>query len=101
MGKKKAKGGPRGPRFPLEAKAQALALLERGDVTHEQLAADLGIGIVTLNRWRKQLADIEAEKPITKAERAKLKKLERENSRLQEEIEILKKAHTFWAKHRS
>ena len=99
--RKKKKKKSTGKRFPLEAKAQALTLLERGDVTVEQLADDLGVSERTIRAWRHQVADHEAETPLTKEERARLKAQEREIERLREEVEILKKARVFWEKHRS
>ena len=102
MGKKKKKTKkPLGPRFSDEAKAEAIAALVRGDVDVEGLAQGLGVSVRSLHRWRNEIADAEARQPLTKEERRKLRELERENEQLKLENEILKKARTFSAKHRS
>jgi transposase len=92
---------PTGRRFSEEAKAEAVALLERGDVTQEQLAAELGVTSRTLQNWRRQLQEAEEATPLTAEERRRLKRLTAENKRLKMELEILKKARTFSAKRRS
>ena len=98
MGKKKKRNGPH---FPLEAKRKAVEALERGDVKREELARDLGVSERSLHRWREQVEKADGVKPLDPEERKRLKKLEKENERLKLEIEILKKARTFSAKHRS
>lgn len=90
-----------GPHFTEEAKAKALALLERGDVTRHQLAEELGVSPVTLWRWEKRQAEAEGATPLSSGERKRLKTLARENERLKLELEILKKARTFSTKHHS
>jgi transposase len=90
-----------GPRFSDEAKAEAIAALVRGDVDSEGLARGLGVSTRSLRRWRNEIEDAEARQPLTKEERRKLRELERENQQLKLENEILKKARTFSAKHRS
>jgi transposase len=106
MGKKKknkktTKGQVLGPRFSDEAKTEAIAALVRGDVDLEGLAKGLGVSTRSLRRWRVEIEDAEARQPVTKEERRKLRRLERENRQLRLENEILKKARTFSAKHRS
>lgn len=95
------KGKPHGERFLEEAKAEAIALLERGDVTRQQLAEELGVTTRTLNNWRRKLQEAEEATPLTASERRRLKRLTAENKRLKMELEILKKARTFSAKRRS
>lgn len=99
--KKQKKKGALGPRFSDEAKAEAIAALVRGDVDYEGLAQGLGVSIRSLHRWRNEIDDAEARQPVTKEERRKLRQLEKENKQLKLEVEILKKARTFLAKHRS
>ena len=84
-----------------EAKREAVAILERGEISVEQLAAELGIGAKTLRDWQHQFEDEENNTPMTPEERRVLRRLEKENERLRMEVEILKKAATFFAKHRS
>jgi len=87
--------------FTEEAKAKAVALLERGDVTQNQLAAELGVSARTLRNWRKKLQQAEEATPLTAEERREHNNLKRENQRLREELEILKKFGTFIKKRRS
>ena len=65
------------------------------------VARELGIGQQTLSRWLKQ-ADIDdgrgPEGSLTSTEKDELQRLRRENKRLQEERDILKKATAFFAK---
>lgn len=94
------KGKPHGPRFAIEAKIEALKLLDRKDVTIEQLSASLGVTTRTIRNWREQV-ERRGENPLSAAERRRLKRLEAEVERLKLENEILKKARTFSAKRRS
>jgi len=84
----------------MEAKIDALKLLERGDVTVEQLAATLGVTSRSIRRWREQIERLGAN-PLSAAERRRLKHLEAELERVKLENAILKKARTFSAKRRS
>lgn len=96
-----AKRVKRGPHFTEEARAKALALLERGDVTRDQLADELGVSRTTLWRWEQRQAQQDGATLLSSGERQRLKALAKENERLKLELEILKKARTFSAKHRS
>lgn len=99
MEKKKMKGT--GPHFTREQRADAVRLLERGDVSPDQLAQGLGVSVRTLRRWRRGLEESEGATPLTKEERAELKLLRKQVEIQKQEIEILKKARTFMAKRRS
>ena len=96
---KKKKGT--GPHFTREQKADAVRLLERGDVSPEQLAEGLGVSVRSLRRWKRALEESEGATPLTQEERAELKLLRKQVEVQKEEIEILKKARTFMAKRRS
>jgi transposase len=86
-------------RFPPEFKREAVELYRNSDRSLEQVAKELGIGQSTLQRWH-YTSDRETtrEEEITGNERAELKRLRRENRRLKEEREILKKAAAFFAR---
>jgi transposase len=84
-----------------EAKREAVALLERGDASIEQVAAELGVGPRTLREWQRRFDEEEENTPMTPEERREMTRLRKENERLRMECEILKKAATFFAKHRS
>jgi len=90
-----------GPQFTEEQKADAVRLLERGDVSAEQIAEGLGVSSRSLRRWKKELEESEAATPLTKEERAELKRLRKKVELQAQKIEILKKARTFMAERRS
>jgi len=84
-----------------EAKREAVALLERGDASVDLIAAELGVTSKTLRDWKAQFEQEERDTPMTAEERRQLARLRKENERLRMECEILKKAATFFARHRS
>ena len=87
--------------FTGEFKAEAVRMVRDGKRGISVVARELGINQQTLSRWLKQ-ADIDEgrgpEGALTTAERDELQRLRRENKRLQEERDILKKATAFFAK---
>ena len=85
-------------KFPPEFRREAVELYRSSDRSLEQVAKELGIGPSTLQRWHTKLGQ-QAEKDdvLQPNERAELKRLRRENRRLKEEREILKKATAFFA----
>jgi transposase len=64
----------------------------------EAVAKQLGLGRETVRRWIVQ-ADIDAggRPGVTSAEQAEIKRLKAENRRLQEDVDILRAATTFFA----
>ena len=86
------------PPYPPEFRRQALELLRAGTPLKE-VAADFGVSEQTLRNWRRQ-GDIDAGRVegLTTDEREELRRLRRENRRLQEEREILKRAAAFFAR---
>ena len=87
-------------RFTAEYKAQAVKRLLDGSKGLLEVAAELGISPGQLSGWRNEhLAAGSAEAlAARKAEQAELQRLKRENKRLEEEVEILKKAAAFFAR---
>ena len=87
--------------FPAEFRAEAIRMARDGKRGIASVARELGINQQTLSRWLKQ-ADIDdgrgPEGSLTSTERDELQRLRRENKRLQEERDILKKATAFFAK---
>lgn len=92
--------------FSKEFKVEAVRLLERGDKKPAALARELGVTRNKLYRWREQLQGKTPDDAFPGSgrrgpERAELVALKRENARLKEENEILKKAAKFFAKESS
>jgi transposase len=86
-------------RFPPEFRREAVELYRSSDRSLEQVAKELGIGTSTLARWHYKLGpEGRQDDQPTGDERAELRRLRRENRRLKEERDILKKAAAFFAK---
>ena len=97
MGKKR----PRPRRsFTPEFKAEIVGLCQRGDRTVGQVARDFDLTETAVRAWVKQ-AELDAgdrSDGLTSDERDELAQLRRENRRLREDVEILKRATAFFAK---
>ncbi|MFG1902450.1 transposase [Micromonospora carbonacea] len=96
MGKK-----PRRPRraFTPEFKAKIVEVCQRGDRTFSQVAKDFDLTETAVRDWVKQ-ADVDAgvrADGLTSVEREELAALRRENRRLREDVDILKRATAFFA----
>jgi transposase len=87
-------------RFTPEFKAEAVKLLEESGRTLQAVAEELGVHANQLRTWRNEhLAAGSAEALARqKAEAAELARLRRENKRLEQENEILKRAAAFFAR---
>ena len=87
-------------RFTTEFKAEAVKRLLDGGKGLGEVATELGLSPGQLSGWRNEhLAAGSAEALARqKAEQAELQRLRRENKRLEEEVEILKKAAAFFAR---
>ena len=87
-------------RFTHEFKAQAVQRVLEGGKPLSDIAAELGVSPGQLSQWRnEQLAAGSAEAlAARKAEQAETQRLKREVKRLEEEVEILRKAAAFFAR---
>ena len=87
-------------RFTAEFKAEAVQRLLEGGRGLSEVATELGLSPGQLGAWRNEhLAAGSAEAlAARKAEQAELQRLKRENRRLEEEVEILRKAAAFFAR---
>ena len=87
-------------RFTSEFKVQAVERLLEGGRGLAEVATELGLSPGQLSQWRnEQLAAGSAEAlAARKAEQAEPQRLKRENRRLEEEVEILRKAAAFFAR---
>ena len=81
-------------------KAEIVELCQRGDRTITQVAKDFDLTETAVRDWVKQ-AELDTgtrTDGLTSDERAELAALRRENRRLREDVEILKRATAFFAK---
>jgi transposase-like protein len=87
-------------RFTAEFKAQAVQRLLEGGRGLSAVAAELGLSPGQLSQWRNEhLAAGSAEAlALRKVEQAEVQRLRRANKRLEEEVEILRKAAAFFAR---
>jgi len=86
------------PPYPPEFRRQAIELVRSGTPL-KQVASDLGVSEQTLRNWRRQLeVDAGRAEGLTSEEREELRRLRRENRRLQQERDILKAAAAFFAR---
>ncbi len=98
MGKKK----PRQRRsFTPEFKAEIVDLCQRGDRSVGQVARDFDLTETAVREWVRQSerdTGTRQDGGLTTDERRELAVLRRENRRLREDVEILKRATAFFAK---
>ena len=80
-----------------EFRADAVRIARTSGLSRKQVAANLGVGLSTLNKWVTSHRDSEvvSEKDLDLARENE--RLRRENRILREEREILKKATQFFA----
>src|SRR6478752_5479160 len=86
--------------FTPEFKAEIVEVCRRGDRSIGQVAKDFDLTETAVREWLRQ-ADLDAgvrTDGLTTAEREELARLRRENRRLTEDVEILKRATAFFAK---
>jgi transposase len=86
--------------FTPEFKAEIVELCQRGDRSIGQVARDFDLTETAVREWVRQAGrDADAgDGGLTSAERQELSALRRENRRLREDVEILKRATAFFAK---
>ena len=87
--------------FTPEFKAEIVDLCGRGDRSVGQVAKDFDLTETAVREWVKQAgrdAGTVSDGGLTTEERTELAQLRRENRRLREDVEILKRATAFFAK---
>ena len=86
------------PAYPEQFRREAIELLRQGG-TPGELAQSLGVSAQTLRKWRRQdqIDRRERDDGVTSDERAELARLRRENQRLRQERDLLKRAAAFFA----
>ena len=104
MGRKEIYHHPRVKVYTEQSKRDAVAMLEaRPDASMRKVAKELGFNRSTLGDWYKQFdtnvaANDAGPSPAAKlADAERIRQLERENKRLREEREILRKAAKYFA----
>ena len=87
-------------RFTGEFKAEAVKLLEESGRPAQAVAEELGVHANQLRTWRNERLAAGSADALArqKAEAAELARLRRENKRLEQENEILKRAAAFFAR---
>jgi transposase len=86
------------PAYPEEFRREAVQMLRAGR-TPRALAESLGVSAQTLRNWRRQdqVDRHECDDGLTGDERDELRRLRRENARLKQERDLLKRAAAFFA----
>jgi len=86
------------PAYPEQFRREAIELLRAGR-TPRELAESLGVSQQTLRNWRRQDQRDRHERDdgLTTDEREELRRLRRENARLTQERDLLKRAAAFFA----
>lgn len=89
-------------RYTAEFKAEAVRLVGTSGKPLAQIARELGVNEQTLHSWKKQAASTDGTgvEPDQFTQAEEIRRLQRENARLQEERDILKKATAFFANQR-
>ena len=86
------------PAYSEQSRREAIELLRQGR-TPGELSKSLGVSPQTLGNWRRQdrLDHGERDDGVRTDERAELARLRRENVRLRQERDLLKRAAAFFA----
>jgi transposase len=100
-----ARKKPRAPQRPRRAftpgfKAQIVELVQRGERTVPEVVREFELSDSVVRKWIVQAerdAGVRTD-GLTSTEKAELAALRRENTRLREDVEILKRATAFFAK---
>lgn len=89
--------------YTKEFKVEACKLVVNDGLKVKLVAEKMGVSHIMLYRWIEEYNTYGNEAFVGKgrlrAEDAELKKLKKENERLREEVEILKKAAAYFTKH--
>jgi transposase len=92
------KPGPK--RLTDEFRREAVRLMRESDRPVKELAAELGVSVTTLRNWKRTVVVQKSGPGRVLSLEEQVRQLKRENERLREEREILKKATAFFARDR-
>jgi len=86
-------------KFPKEFKDDVARVARRGDMTVAEVAADFDVSIESVRRWKRQ-AEIDdgIKDGLTTAEQSEVVQLRRDKRRLEQEVEVLRRATAYFAK---
>ena len=86
-------------KYPPEFIRDVVAVARRQGMTHAEVAKDFGLGKTTVQRWVAH-ADVDdgVKGGVTSSEQNELVELRRRNRRLEQEVEILRRATAYFAK---
>ena len=84
--------------FTEEFKQESVRLAETSGRTIAQVADDLGIGLSTLTRWKRQYREADLLAGPHEDTAKELARLRKENEILRQERDLLKKATAFFAR---
>ena len=86
-------------KYPDEFVRDVVMVARRGELTRAEVASDFGVSKSALNRWVTQ-ADIDdgVTDGVTTAEQDELVQLRKRARRLEQEVEILRRATAYFAK---
>lgn len=86
-------------KYPPEFKRDVARVARRGDMTLAEVAADFDISLESVRRWKRQ-AEIDdgIVDGLTSAEQSEIVRLRRDKRRLEQEVEILRRATGYFAK---
>ena len=87
--------------FTEDFRREAVRLTETSGRKIRQVADDLGIGLSSLTRWKRQYRETDLLAGPHEDTAKELARLRKENEILRQEREILKRAATFFAKEGS
>lgn len=89
-----------------EFRREAVKRSEKSGVTQATVAKELGVSAQQIANWKRQFTRLSDKQfnsadgvDYSRKESEELRKLRRENKRLQEEMEFLKKAAAYFANH--
>jgi transposase len=88
-------------KYTVEQKQEAVRLSSQPGRKVEDVAAELGIGLSSLTKWRAQYGAQHKKWETLSAEQQEIKRLRRENAQLEAENSFLKKTATFFASQKA